>query len=329
MFSYSGVIVYIFFFLILIFQYFCNKSFEISNKNLNIVSNLIGARVLTEQQLSQIIRTVRSSSDKPDILVELPEFTQEVLFGMSGKLSSNFTGDNTVEYTTWMSNKNIDIVRALNTHPEPNNKSNLNNFVYLWSKLAEDFILYTKVFSIYEVMLNGRISNNEPHIIPVLSSKFTPLSSTTSSSTYSSSITPATSAISSLVNNNLSEIVTNISSISTSLFKKLLTLTPSIETETIITSENNSSLLMPVEHSNLYKECFWFFCNPKNFIALYIPLVVVGRLLFFIYLYNHTHIRSVLGENNPKKEKGKRRMHKMDNGYNIHENSELPDIDPV
>ncbi|CRG95487.1 PIR-like protein [Plasmodium gallinaceum] len=318
MFSYSVVIVYIFFFLILIFQYFCNKSFEISNKNLNIVSNLIGARVLTEQQLSPIIRTVRSSSDIECELVELHEFIHKVLFDKSGKLSSNFTGDNTVEYTNWISNKNMDIVRALNTHPEPNNKYFLNNFVYLWSKLAEEFDVYSYVNWVYQVMLNGRIFNNKPRTIPLLSS------------TSPSSITPATSAVSSLVNNTLSEIITNASSISTSQLKNLTTLTPSIETETIITSENNSSLLMPVEHSNLHKAFCWFFYDPKNFIALYIPLVVVGRLLFFIYLYKqNTHTRSVLGKGNPKKKKGKRRMHKMDNGYNIHEHSEFPPIYPV
>ncbi|CRG95488.1 PIR-like protein [Plasmodium gallinaceum] len=329
MFSYSVVIVYIFFFLILIFQYFCNKSFEISNKNLNIVSNLIGARVLTEQQLSPIIRSIRTSSDIPDKLVQLPELRQEALYDKLGKLSSNFTGDNTVEYTTCMSNKNMDIVRSLNTHLEHNSKAYLYNIFSLGSKLEKEFHLYSHDYYISEVMLNGRIFNTEPYTISELSSTFTPFSSTTSSSTSSSSITPATSTVSSLVNNNLSEIVTNFSSISTSLFKNLTTLTPSIETETIITSENNSSLLMPVEHSNLNKECFWFFCDPKNFIALYIPLVVVGRLLFFIYLYKqNTHTRPVSGKSNPKKDIGKRRTHKIDNGYNIHKHSEFPFMHP-
>ncbi|CRG84845.1 PIR-like protein [Plasmodium relictum] len=277
------------FFLILILQYCCKTNLEIKYNNLNKIPIFKNRRTLAEQQLDSLNITGRSV----DIISEFNTWQKSIqgeLHNVLSKLSSNFTLGNVQEYINWAHNKSREIARELNINPNPEQKSILDYIYNLWGKATDNYLLDSALESyVGKVMLGGQTNNS--------SSESTTLSPSTPLPTTSSSPT-----ITSLINNNLSTVATNIVTIATEQTESMTTLTPSEVVNGIAS----------VEKGNLFDSCSGFFCDPKNLSFLTIPLAVAGMALFLAYVYKKSRIRSFLGKNYIKREKGKKRSHEME-----------------
>ncbi|CRG84084.1 PIR-like protein [Plasmodium relictum] len=277
------------FFLILILQYFCKTNLEIKYNNLNKIPIFKNRRALAEQQLGSLNRTVRSV----DIESEFNTWQQSIqgeLDNILSKLSSNFTLDNIGEYVNWAYNKSREITKTLNINPDPEKKSILNHIYDLWNKAANNYFLDSALdYYVREVMLGGQTNNSSSESTTLPPS--TPLPATPSSPTTTS-----------LINNALSTVSNHITTIATG------------QTENMTTSTSNEIVngIATVEKGISSDSCSEFFCDPKNFSFLTIPLAVVGIALFLAYVYKKSRIRSFLGKNYIKKEKGKKRLHEME-----------------
>ncbi|CRG95457.1 PIR-like protein [Plasmodium gallinaceum] len=288
-------------------------------------------RTLMEQQPSPGMVKTRVSRDVQNKLGRWLEFIEGDLFDQIKKMHENFTVEGIKDFIHWMHNKSMHITTTLNTSPDLKDKAFLREALESWDK----FTLSILDSSVEAYVNNHMLGNNGsigafPNTSVALSNNSsttgaslpTTLSPTNSSSfpgtTFSHDLEATSSATS--VSSTEHHGSNNITNSTVSSEQNVITL-PDISLETVTTPTSNVLPSLPAESSGMSSAvCSTFLCGP-TIAAFSVPLVLLGSVLCFVLLYKHTPLGSLLGRDNKKKEKGKKRLREMPK-HNIENSSE-------
>ncbi|CRG94072.1 PIR-like protein [Plasmodium gallinaceum] len=253
-------------------------SFLINNINLKTEKFFTTWRTLAEEQATApLIRMARSTSTMEGRLNRWLDFIQEEFFSNIDKFKSNSTGTDAA--IQWVKDKTNILMHALNSTNDTQDRNLLSQTLTSWNELARKLLNSTLGldFSNGSSSSNSTGSSNLPNMS-------TPLSTLSSF--------PATD-----VSTGVEKITTILSENSTGIPGLLSTTSSGIAQE--------SSLGYSISEG-----CSSIFCGSTT-IALSLPFVIIGGLLFFVYLYKFTCFGSFLGRSNIKKERRKRRIYNV------------------
>ncbi|CRG94071.1 PIR-like protein [Plasmodium gallinaceum] len=246
--------------------------FLINSINLKTENFFTTWRTLAEEQATvPLVRIARSSSSMQNSLYRWLENIQEKFFSNIENVKSNSTGID--EVIQWVQNKTNILKHALNSTMDPGDRSFLSQTLNSWNNLTRTLLNTTF----------GLDFNDDPSSSNLLNM------STPSSTSPSFSTTDVSKAA--------ENITTMISQNHTGISGLLPTTSSGIAQE--------SSLGYSISEG-----CSGIFCESTT-IALSLPFIIIGGLLFFVYLYKFTRIGTFLGRSNIKKERRKRRIYNV------------------
>ncbi|CRG94548.1 PIR-like protein [Plasmodium gallinaceum] len=301
--------------LIWIFNYFSS----IRKNNLKIMPMIKNGRTLMERQLGPEISKTIIFRDVQKHLPRWLNYIERELFNQIDKLHENFTADGIRNFIDWMHNKSLHITAILNRSPDPSDKQFLRKTLESWEKLTSSILESSIEAYIDKYMLhnNGsegalpntsftssdnssRVTTLPTTLLPTNSS--IPLTTSSHNQEATSSATPVSSTEHYTYNNGTNSTIS---------IEQNVTASPEISLETVTTPTSNVLPSLPSESGGMSSAvCTGFLCGP-TIAAFSVPLVLLGCVLCFVLLYKHTPLGSLLGRDNKKKEKGKKRLREM------------------